>query len=72
MARYMAISEIMIRGNKEHGFYPVLNDNAIPNCFYQNYVNQRWLGGILTNWFTIKTRVERLKDLEQKDESGAD
>ena len=35
-----------------------------------NYVNQRWLGGILTNWFTIKTRVERLKDLEQKEESG--
>ena len=34
------------------------------------YVNQRWLGGILTNWFTIKTRVERLKDLEQKEESG--
>ncbi len=39
----MAISEIMIRGNKEHGFYPVLNDNAIPNCFYQNYVNSKHL-----------------------------
>lgn len=35
-----------------------------------NYINQRWLGGILTNWFTIKTRVERLKDLEHKEESG--
>jgi small subunit ribosomal protein S2 len=34
------------------------------------YVNQRWLGGILTNWFTIRTRVERLKELEQKEESG--
>ena len=34
------------------------------------YVNQRWLGGILTNWFTIRTRVERLKDLEAKEESG--
>lgn len=34
------------------------------------YVNQRWLGGILTNWFTIKTRVERLKDLEHKEEIG--
>ena len=34
------------------------------------YVNQRWLGGILTNWFTIRTRVERLKDLENKEESG--
>jgi len=35
------------------------------------YVNQRWLGGMLTNWETIKTRVERLKDLERRDESGA-
>ncbi|WP_055075118.1 30S ribosomal protein S2 [Pseudanabaena sp. 'Roaring Creek'] len=35
------------------------------------YINQRWLGGMLTNWTTIKTRVDRLKDLERRDESGA-
>ena len=35
-----------------------------------NYVNQRWLGGMLTNWETIKTRVERLKELEAMEESG--
>lgn len=35
------------------------------------YVNQRWLGGMLTNWTTIKTRVDRLKDLERRQESGA-
>jgi small subunit ribosomal protein S2 len=35
------------------------------------FINQRWLGGMLTNWTTIKTRVERLKDLERRDESGA-
>ncbi|NEP02669.1 MAG: 30S ribosomal protein S2 [Symploca sp. SIO2E9] len=35
------------------------------------YVNQRWLGGMLTNWETIRTRVERLKDLERREESGA-
>lgn len=34
------------------------------------YVNQRWLGGMLTNWITIKSRVDRLKFLEEKDESG--
>ena len=34
------------------------------------YVNQRWLGGMLTNWITIKSRVERLKELESKEESG--
>ncbi|MFW6358855.1 MAG: 30S ribosomal protein S2 [Chroococcales cyanobacterium] len=35
------------------------------------YVNQRWLGGMLTNWETIRTRVERLKELERMEESGA-
>ncbi len=35
------------------------------------YVNQRWLGGMLTNWETIKTRVERLKELERREDSGA-
>ncbi len=35
------------------------------------YVNQRWLGGMLTNWETIRTRVERLKELERREESGA-
>ena len=34
------------------------------------YVNQRWLGGMLTNWETIKSRTERLKELEQLEESG--
>ncbi len=35
-----------------------------------NYVNQRWLGGMLTNWETIKGRVERLKELKAMEESG--
>ncbi|WP_448561587.1 30S ribosomal protein S2 [Trichothermofontia sp.] len=35
-----------------------------------NFVNQRWLGGMLTNWATIKTRVDRLKDLERLEETG--
>lgn len=35
-----------------------------------NFVNQRWLGGMLTNWETIKGRVERLKELEQLEASG--
>jgi small subunit ribosomal protein S2 len=34
------------------------------------FINQRWLGGMLTNWTTIKTRVDRLKDLERREESG--
>nr|UNJ16420.1 ribosomal protein S2 [Boldiaceae sp.] len=31
------------------------------------YINQRWLGGMLTNWVTIKSRVDYLKDLEKKE-----
>jgi small subunit ribosomal protein S2 len=34
------------------------------------YVNQRWLGGTLTNWRTIRQRIEYLKDLEERQESG--
>ncbi|KAA3627260.1 MAG: 30S ribosomal protein S2 [Proteobacteria bacterium] len=35
------------------------------------YVNQRWLGGMLTNFKTIKQSIKRLKDLEAMEQSGA-
>ena len=31
------------------------------------YVNHRWLGGMLTNWSTLKERIAYLKDLEQQE-----
>jgi small subunit ribosomal protein S2 len=34
------------------------------------YINQRWLGGTLTNWKTIKDRINELKKLEQRRDSG--
>ena len=34
------------------------------------YVDQRWLGGMLTNFETIRKRVQRLKDLETMQEDG--
>jgi small subunit ribosomal protein S2 len=34
------------------------------------YVNQRWLGGMLTNFKTIRSRVDRLKQLEEMEENG--
>ena len=34
------------------------------------YVNHRWLGGMLTNWKTVCTRIERLKKLEQQEKDG--
>nr|YP_009397229.1 ribosomal protein S2 [Thuretia quercifolia]ARW66415.1 ribosomal protein S2 [Thuretia quercifolia] len=46
----------------------IISREAIRSNSY--YVNQRWLGGMLTNWVTIKGRVERLKNLEEQDKSG--
>ena len=34
------------------------------------YVDQRWLGGMLTNFDTIQKRIQRLKDLETMQEDG--
>ena len=34
------------------------------------YVNQRWLGGTLTNFQTIRTRINYMKELQQKQEQG--
>jgi len=31
------------------------------------YVNHRWLGGMLTNWVTLKSRIARLKSLEKEE-----
>ncbi|GAW94323.1 30S ribosomal protein S2 [Calderihabitans maritimus] len=36
----------------------------------QFYVNQRWLGGMLTNFQTIRQRIERLKELERMEQEG--
>ncbi|WP_397537540.1 30S ribosomal protein S2 [Rummeliibacillus pycnus] len=34
------------------------------------YINQRWLGGTLTNFGTIQKRVKRMKDIEKMEEDG--
>jgi small subunit ribosomal protein S2 len=34
------------------------------------YVNHRWLGGLLTNWRTISSRIERLHELRRQKEEG--
>lgn len=36
----------------------------------QPYVNERWLGGTLTNWQTIRQRIHYLKRLEQRRDEG--
>ena len=34
------------------------------------FVNQRWLGGMLTNWQTIQTSLKKLIELERQEQSG--
>lgn len=36
------------------------------------YVTQRWLGGMMTNFKTVKTSIKRLKDLKAQQEAGLD
>nr|YP_009922004.1 ribosomal protein S2 [Torreya jiulongshanensis]YP_010138390.1 ribosomal protein S2 [Torreya fargesii var. yunnanensis]YP_010138472.1 ribosomal protein S2 [Torreya jackii]YP_010390307.1 ribosomal protein S2 [Torreya taxifolia]QGX06310.1 ribosomal protein S2 [Torreya nucifera]WDQ39948.1 ribosomal protein S2 [Torreya grandis]APX55443.1 ribosomal protein S2 [Torreya jackii]QMS50596.1 ribosomal protein S2 [Torreya jiulongshanensis]QPO90330.1 ribosomal protein S2 [Torreya fargesii var. yunnane len=35
-----------------------------------HYVNKKWLGGMLTNWFTTEARLEKLKNLMKKKNTG--
>ena len=36
----------------------------------QYYVNHRWLGGMLTNWKTISASIKRMREIEERMESG--
>lgn len=45
-----------------------VKDEAIRSGQY--YVNHRWLGGTLTNWDTIQTRIKRLKKIKEMQEDG--
>ncbi len=40
------------------------------NSCDQFFVNHRWLGGMLTNWKTVRQSIKRLKDLETQSEDG--
>ena len=45
-----------------------VKEEAIRSGMY--YVNQRWLGGTLTNFETIQKRIARLKEIERMEEDG--
>lgn len=40
------------------------------NSCEQFYVNHRWLGGMLTNWKTVRQSIKRLKDFETQAQDG--
>ena len=58
---------ILFVGTKKQAQETIKNEAERCNQFY---VNERWLGGMLTNFKTIETRVKRLKTLEKQEEDG--
>jgi small subunit ribosomal protein S2 len=55
---------ILFVGTKKQAQEPVAEQAARVGM---PYVNQRWLGGMLTNFTTVNKRLQRLKELEQVD-----
>ena len=71
---YKAISDIaadggtiLFVGTKKQAQDAVATEAARCGMYY---VNQRWLGGMLTNFKTIQSRIERLRAIEQMAEDG--
>ncbi|MDI6618272.1 MAG: 30S ribosomal protein S2 [Clostridiales bacterium] len=59
--------DVLFVGTKKQAQESIQEEALRCNMFY---VNQRWLGGMLTNFKTIKTRIERLKNLETMEQEG--
>ena len=58
---------ILFVGTKKQA-QDAMRDEAIRcNMFY---VNERWLGGMMTNFKTIQNRINRLRELEKMEENG--
>ncbi|MGL6115471.1 30S ribosomal protein S2 [Cetobacterium sp. SF1] len=59
--------KVLFVGTKKQA-QEAVKDQAERSGMY--YINNRWLGGMLTNYKTIQARVERLKELERMDADG--
>ncbi len=59
--------EILFVGTKKQA-QDIIGEEAVRCKMF--YVNNRWLGGTLTNWRTIKTSIDRLKGLQKQKEDG--
>ena len=58
---------ILFVGTKKQAQEAIKEEAIRSNMFF---VNERWLGGMLTNFKTIETRIKRLKQLEAMAEDG--
>lgn len=59
--------DILFVGTKKQAQESIESEAVRANMFY---VNQRWLGGMLTNFKTIRKRIDRLNELEKMEEDG--
>lgn len=59
--------KILFVGTK-HAAQPIIREEAA-RCGMP-YVDHRWLGGMLTNWKTVRKSIDRLKSLEEMQQSG--
>ena len=59
--------KILFVGTKKQAQEAVKEEAVRAGMFY---VNERWLGGMLTNFQTIQKRIKRLKQLEQMEQDG--
>ncbi|HNR03989.1 MAG TPA: 30S ribosomal protein S2 [Bacillota bacterium] len=59
--------DILFIGTKKQAQESIESEAIRANMFY---VNQRWLGGMLTNFKTIRKRIVRLNELEKMEEDG--
>jgi small subunit ribosomal protein S2 len=59
--------QVLFVGTKKQAQEPVAQEAARAN---QPYVNKRWLGGMLTNFTTIKKRISLLEQLEARQQNG--
>jgi small subunit ribosomal protein S2 len=60
-------SLVLFVGTKRQAFGPI---SEVADSCGMPYVNERWLGGTLTNYRTIRSRLQRLEELEALEESG--
>ena len=58
---------ILFVGTKKQAQESIEQEAKRCNMFY---VNQRWLGGMLTNFRTIRTRVDRLNEIDKMENNG--
>ena len=63
----MSNAPILLVGTKKQAQDAIQEESQRSATFY---VNQRWLGGMLTNFSTIKKSIERLKNIEKMKEDG--